>query len=83
MEDVELMRRIKATGKGIAMIPRMVQTSARRWETEGFLYCTVRNWILVTLYTLGVSPDKLARFYNSSPNQTMQEKQSKSRPLSF
>jgi rSAM/selenodomain-associated transferase 2 len=83
MEDVELMRRIKATGKGIAMVPRMVQTSPRRWETEGFLYCTVRNWILITLYMLGVSPGRLVKFYDSSPNQTMQVKQSESRPFSL
>ncbi len=63
MEDVELMKRIKTGGQKIALIPQMVQTSPRRWETEGFFYCTLRNWILITLYCLGVSPTKLANYY--------------------
>jgi hypothetical protein len=63
MEDVELMRRIKKAGGKIAIIPRQVQTSPRRWEKEGIIRCTLRNWTLITLYFLGVSPKKLARLY--------------------
>jgi rSAM/selenodomain-associated transferase 2 len=63
MEDVELMKRIKASGGKIALISQMVQTSPRRWETEGVLYCTLRNWVLIILYCLGVPPKKLAKFY--------------------
>jgi len=63
MEDVELMRRIKRLGKKIAVIPRPVQTSPRRWETDGILYGTLRNWALITLYLAGVRPEKLTRFY--------------------
>jgi hypothetical protein len=66
MEDVELMRRIKRTGDKIWIIPERVMTSARRWEREGVIYCTFRNWTLQILYLLGVSPDKLARFYKST-----------------
>ena len=66
MEDVELMRRIKRSGEKIWIIPESVMTSARRWEKEGVVYCTLRNWTLQILYSLGVSPDKLARFYKSS-----------------
>jgi len=63
MEDVELMRSIRRTGHQIFIIPKKVKTSARRWEREGIICCTVRNWVLVTLYLLGVRPDTLARFY--------------------
>ncbi|MBW2540096.1 MAG: TIGR04283 family arsenosugar biosynthesis glycosyltransferase [Deltaproteobacteria bacterium] len=63
MEDVELMRRIKKAGGKIAIIPRQVQTSPRRWEKEGIIHCTLKNWTLITLYFLGISPKKLARFY--------------------
>jgi rSAM/selenodomain-associated transferase 2 len=66
MEDVELIRRIKKTGGKIAILPTKVQTSARRWEKEGVLYCTLRNYALILLYLLGVSPDRLAKFYNSN-----------------
>lgn len=63
MEDVELMRRIKKRGERIRILSERVQTSPRRWEREGVLYCTLRNWALRSLYLLGVSPHRLARFY--------------------
>jgi rSAM/selenodomain-associated transferase 2 len=63
MEDVELMRRIRKAGDRISIIPERVRTSPRRWEKEGVLFCTLRNWTLITLYLLGVPPEKLARFY--------------------
>ena len=63
MEDVEIMRRVKNRNGKIKIIPIKVLTSARRWEKEGMLLCTLRNWILVTLYIFGVTPNRLARFY--------------------
>jgi rSAM/selenodomain-associated transferase 2 len=63
MEDVELMRRISRRGDIICIIPDKAQTSARRWEREGVLFSTFRNWLLQTLYCSGVSPKHLARFY--------------------
>jgi rSAM/selenodomain-associated transferase 2 len=63
MEDVEFMRRLKKAGDEIYIIPEKVKTSPRRWETEGILYCTLRNWTIRSLYCLGVSPGKLMRFY--------------------
>ena len=66
MEDVELMRRIKKSGNKIWIFDERVMTSPRRWEKEGVISCTLRNWTLQVLYFLGVSPDKLAIFYKSS-----------------
>ncbi len=63
MEDVDLMQRVKKTGQKIAIIPLKVLTSPRRWEKEGLLFSTLRNWILISLYLLGVSPQRLAKFY--------------------
>lgn len=63
MEDVELMRRMKRSGYRVRIIPEKVQTSPRRWESEGVLYCTLRNWTLMILYLLGWSPESLARYY--------------------
>lgn len=63
MEDVELMRRIKNSGYKICIIPQKVSTSPRRYEKEGVIYCTLRNWILMSLYLLGVKPEKLAKYY--------------------
>jgi rSAM/selenodomain-associated transferase 2 len=63
MEDVALMRRIKGAGGRIGFIREPVITSARRWEQEGILYTTLRNWILLGAYTLGVDPHKLTKYY--------------------
>lgn len=63
MEDVELMQRIKRRRGKINIIKEKVKTSPRRWETEGVVFCTLRNWFLLTLYLLGVKPEILAKFY--------------------
>jgi len=65
MEDVELMRRIKKSGNKIWIFYDRVMTSPRRWEKEGVIHCTLRNWTLQALYSLGISPHKLAIFYKS------------------
>lgn len=71
MEDVDLMRRVKRSGYKTGIIPHRVQTSPRRWEREGVLLCTMRNWMLIGLYLLGVAPEKLARFYYRDVNGKM------------
>jgi rSAM/selenodomain-associated transferase 2 len=65
MEDVDLMRRLKAGGDRICIIRGKAKTSARRWEQEGVLRCTLRNWAILVLYLLGVSPEKLVKWYPS------------------
>jgi len=65
MEDVELMRRIKRSQKKIRIFHDRVMTSPRRWENEGVIYCTARDWVLRALYFLGVSPDQLVKYYKS------------------
>jgi rSAM/selenodomain-associated transferase 2 len=63
MEDVELMRKIKHRRGKINILKDKVKTSSRRWETEGVVFCTLRNWFLITLYLLGAKPETLAKFY--------------------
>ena len=63
MEEVELMLKIKKDHKKIFIINEKVKTSARRWQKEGIIYCTFRNWILINLYFLGIKPHKLVKFY--------------------
>jgi rSAM/selenodomain-associated transferase 2 len=65
MEDVELMRRIKRSGKKIRIFYDRVMTSPRRWEKEGIIYCTLRDWILRILYLFGMSPDRLVKYYKN------------------
>ncbi len=63
MEDIEFMSRAKKSGLKVCILPQKVLTSARRWDEEGIVYNTIRNWILATLYFTGVKPEKLERFY--------------------
>jgi rSAM/selenodomain-associated transferase 2 len=63
MEDVAFMRNLKRSGYKIGIIPQKVRTSARRWEREGVFFCTLRNWLLISLYLLGTDPQKLERLY--------------------
>ena len=63
MEDVEIMGRIKNLGDRIAIIKQKINTSPRRWEKEGVVGCTLRNWLLQVLYLLRVSPDTLSKLY--------------------
>jgi len=65
MEDVDLFKRIKKRKDTICILPDRALTSPRRWENEGIISCTLRNWMLIILYQLGVSPEKLAHFYRN------------------
>ncbi|RJQ53547.1 MAG: glycosyltransferase [Desulfobacteraceae bacterium] len=66
MEDVDLMRRFRLKGHRIEIIPLPVSTSARRWEKEGIVSCTLRNWMLALLFFLGMSPEKLKMYYEEA-----------------
>jgi len=65
MEDLELMRRIRKNGGKITLLRERVVTSPRRWECEGVVICTLRNWTIRTLYFLRVHPDILIQFYKN------------------
>jgi len=62
MEDVEFSQRLKRHGK-IACLRNRVVTSARRWERHGPMETILLMWRLRFLYFMGVSPDRLKRYY--------------------
>lgn len=62
MEDFELMRRLKRWGR-IAIIPVPILTSARRWLQKGVIKTTLMNQIAIIAYLLGVSPERIKRWY--------------------
>lgn len=62
MEDVDLVRRLNRIG-GFKLAGGKVKTSARRWEKEGIVYATIRNWSLLVRYFFGQSPNDLHRLY--------------------
>jgi len=63
MEDVNLMQKLKKQKLKIEIINQKVITSPRRYEKNGILFNLLKNWVLVSLYFVGVNPDKLAKFY--------------------
>jgi len=67
-EDVDLSRRLRRAGRVRLVHDARLWVSARRWEEEGALRRTLRNWILTAGYAAGVHPDRLAR--HSPPRAT-------------
>jgi rSAM/selenodomain-associated transferase 2 len=62
MEDWLFLRKLRRTGR-IVLLPGPLHISPRRWQKHGIVRQTLRNWCLVTAARLGVSPNRLARFY--------------------
>jgi rSAM/selenodomain-associated transferase 2 len=62
MEDLFFMKRLRKEGR-LALLDGPLHVSARRWQSRGVLRQTTRNWCLTFLAHLGVSPNRLARFY--------------------
>jgi rSAM/selenodomain-associated transferase 2/rSAM/selenodomain-associated transferase 1 len=62
MEDFLLVRRLKRMGR-IIILPEPVTTSSRRWIHLGVLRTWLINQLIVIAYYLGISPERLSRFY--------------------
>jgi rSAM/selenodomain-associated transferase 2 len=62
MEDYELARRMKRAGR-VAILPLAVRTSGRRFLAKGLIRTAVINWVIIACYHLGVSPERLAKWY--------------------
>lgn len=62
MEDLLLVKKLRRVGR-FAVLKGEIRASARRWEENGIVRQTIRNWSLLLLAHLGVSPNRLARFY--------------------
>ena len=63
MEDIELSRRLKIFDRPARLRPPVI-ASSRRWERHGVVRTILLMWTLRALYVLGVSPARLARWYN-------------------
>ena len=62
MEDIEISRRLKRRSAPLCLRER-VATSGRRWDQRGPWRTVALMWRLRLLYWLGVSPERLARWY--------------------
>lgn len=63
MEDVALCDRLKRSRQRFMLLPTRVQTSARRWQQDGVIRRTLRNWWLLLRYMTGSDPGCLAKEY--------------------
>jgi rSAM/selenodomain-associated transferase 2 len=62
LEDVLFSTRLRRQGRIVVTAPRIF-VSPRRWQRQGVLRQTFRNWALTALAAGGVSPDRLAPHY--------------------
>jgi hypothetical protein len=62
MEDFELIRRVRKFGH-IMTLPARAVTSGRRWRNLGILRTTLINQAIILGYLVGISPERLARWY--------------------
>lgn len=62
MEDVFISRRLRQLGR-VVVGRKRIFVSPRRWQQQGIIRQTLRNWTLTALAAAGVSPDWLSRFY--------------------
>lgn len=60
MEDYALAMRMRDRA---AILPLRVRTSGRRFLSKGVIRTSIVNWTIITAYHLGVSPERLARWY--------------------
>jgi rSAM/selenodomain-associated transferase 2 len=68
MEDFVLVDRLRKQGK-IAIVPTVITTSARRWQTLGVWRTTLINQMILLGYGLGIPPDRLAHWYRHQGRQ--------------
>ena len=65
MEDIELSKRLKRTGRPIVALAKAT-TSARKWEQEGVMKTIALMWCLRLGYFFGADPNRLAsRYYRT------------------
>lgn len=62
MDDVMLARTLRRLGR-LQLLEGPLVVDARRWEKQGVVRQTLRNWCLLAAWRCGVSLDRLAGLY--------------------
>ena len=71
-EEVRLVRQLRLMGR-FAEAPAPIGVSPRRWERDGWLRRSLENRCLATAFMLGVSPERLARWYQRPARAELSE----------
>jgi len=69
MEDYAFIKKARQFGKVITLKSQVV-TSARRWQHVGIIRTTVINQLMILGYSIGISPEKLAKFYQKAKSRS-------------
>ena len=64
MEEMGFSKELRRLGK-TKMIRPHIHISARRWERNGIVRTTAKNWLITFLYSMGFSLDRLAKLYRN------------------
>ncbi|MEE9493564.1 MAG: TIGR04283 family arsenosugar biosynthesis glycosyltransferase [Gammaproteobacteria bacterium] len=62
MEDIALSKNLKRLARPCCL-SSTIQTSGRRWESNGIIRTILLMWVLRAAYALGVPPQRLKQFY--------------------
>jgi len=66
MEDFEFSRRLFAGKHKPVLLQGPIHVSSRRWDQQGVIKQTIKNWRIAAAYRKGASPDDLYhRYYNN------------------
>ena len=65
MEEMEFSKALRKLGKTKMIKPR-IHISARRWEANGIVRTTTKNWLITFLYFWGFSLERLAKLYRNT-----------------
>ena len=69
MEDLEFSCRLRRHAGGLAILTPAIGSSARKHLQQGRWRTTLSNTLLLLLYVLGVSPQRLHGWYYRRPPQ--------------
>ncbi len=64
MEEMGFSKELRRLGK-TKMVKPHIHISARRWERNGIINTTAKNWLITFLYSIGFSLDRLAKLYRN------------------
>ncbi len=67
-EDIEFSRRLKKAGE-VVLVEPVIITSARRFRAGGVIRTYLKMASLHVVYALGISPDRLAKWYSLNSGQ--------------
>ena len=62
LEEMGFSKALRGLGK-TKMVKPYIHISARRWEKNGIVRTTTKNWLITFLYFIGFSLERLAKLY--------------------